>query len=139
MNERQFAMMLITVVVLAAVLILRRSQRLAIRRVTSATIGAIAGLAGYLATIGTGLAERKILSNPTDSCAKSHLPFKRRDVRLHVAILLLSSMAYGRTNVKTSSEASSTQTPAPEPTAICTAFGLASAGSGTVGKPNPPS
>ena len=65
MDEQQLVMMiLITAVVLAVVLVLRRSQRLAVRRLMSATIGVIAGLAGYLAIIGYAVPALSDLNSP---------------------------------------------------------------------------
>lgn len=64
MDERQFAMLLTVIVVVAAILILWRSQRLTLRRMMSATIGVIAALAGYLGAVGYAIPALSDLNAP---------------------------------------------------------------------------
>jgi hypothetical protein len=64
MDARQFAMILAIAVVVAGVLVVRYSQRQALRRMTAAVIGIIAALAGYLAMVGYAIPALSDLRSP---------------------------------------------------------------------------
>jgi hypothetical protein len=64
MDARQFSMALTAAVVVVGVLVVRYSERLPLRRVTAAIIGAIAALAGYLAMVGYAIPALSDLRSP---------------------------------------------------------------------------